>query len=250
MPIHLPDKYKYHPKVSSVSYSLSQTLIIVQPDERVVAVFRNQDRQKRYDFLDISMGISRGLDLVRLPTHHPNPFLTYVTSCHPQTYWKDGYKVVDASGYEDVCCPGLLYPRSLSVDNVWALMAERLGAYVFPTPPNWRPDPDPADSEGTDSPPTSPLRVSQGDRERERDAARCRDREESYAHTNVSSPSLRESMKERCPMCADRYTYWAVSPPVFLSRHSRRWHVHVDCLQHLMPRRQFGLKPVDAVEYV
>ncbi|KAG5644255.1 hypothetical protein DXG03_008793 [Asterophora parasitica] len=205
MPLHLPDSHKYYPAV----------------EEQVIAVFRNQDRQKRYNFLDITTGVSRGVDLVRSfalrPVSPPNI---------QQSYWKEGYKITDSvHGYEDVFCPGLLYPRSLTVDKVWSLIAERLGAYVFSTPTDWSPDSDEDDSYNHS-------------REQE---ARC---------TEWGGGTTEREPGERCVMCADRRAYWAVSPPVFLSRHSRRWHVHTDCLHHLMPRRQFGLKPIEVVEYV
>ncbi|KAF5373486.1 hypothetical protein D9615_009426 [Tricholomella constricta] len=205
MPIHLPDKHKYYPAV----------------EEKVIAVFRNQDRQKRYDFLDITTGVNRGLDM---------------------TYWKEGYTITDVNGYESVFCPGLLYPRSLTVDEVWSRIAERLGAYVFPTPANWRPDPE-------DEAYTYSVRAG-GARDLGDRCGAVRDGEWDREKTAAAATGEREREKERCVMCADRKTYWAVSPPVFLSRHSRRWHVHVDCLQHLMPRCQFGMKPVEVVEYV
>ncbi|KAF8064843.1 hypothetical protein FPV67DRAFT_157416 [Lyophyllum atratum] len=204
MPIHLPDAHKYRP----------------EEKEKVIAVFKNHDRQKRYDFLDITTGVNQGIDI---------------------TYWKDAYSIKTVNGHEDTFCPGLLYPRSLTVDEVWSRIAERLGAYVFATPPNWRPDPEEEDDSDQYGHPARPRKNELEDWRYRREYDRIRD-------ADGDLERVRE--QERCAMCADRRTYWAVSPPVFLSRHSRRWHVHVDCLQHFMPRHQFGLKPVEVVEYV
>lgn len=201
--------HKYHPKEK----------------ERVIAIFKNHDRQKRYDFLEITIGTSQGLDV---------------------TYWKDAYTVLDANGHEHVCCPGLLYPRSLTIDEVWSRIAERLGAYVFLTLPNWRPDPEEEDEEYIS--PSKSRKYELEDWRGERDYGRASDEDED--EDAKAKANVREREREYCVMCADRRTYWAVSPPVFPSRHSRRWHVHVDCLQNFLPRRQFGLKPIDEVEYV
>ncbi|KAG6853871.1 hypothetical protein C0991_000478 [Blastosporella zonata] len=142
------------------------------------------------------------------------------------TYWKEAFRIKDPTGQETLCCPGLIYPRTLTAAEVWSRIADRLSAYVFLTPKNWSPDS--GDAEGPRIAPEA-FKKEQYDQE---------------------SRSGAQEYQECCAMCADRLKYWAVSPPVFLSRHSRRWHIHVDCLQHLMPRRQFGLKPVDVVDFV
>ncbi|GLB39501.1 hypothetical protein LshimejAT787_0700110 [Lyophyllum shimeji] len=198
-PIHLPDGQKYHP----------------EEEENVILIFKTYDRQKHHDFLEITTGVNQGVYL---------------------KYWKDAYSIRDSNGHEHVCCPGLLYPPSLSIDEARSRIFERLRAYVFPTPPNWRPDSDSeANEEYIDSP--RPRGYPLVDWREERDYDGARDAEE-------------RRQKEHCVMCADRRTYWAVSPPVFLSRHSRKWHVHVDCLQNFLPRQQFGLKAVVDVDYV
>ncbi|KAG6844645.1 hypothetical protein H0H87_005096 [Tephrocybe sp. NHM501043] len=198
MPMHVPDGHKYPPVL----------------DEKVIAVVKNFDRQKHCDYLDLITGLNEGMDT---------------------TYWKDVFRIKDPTGQEVLCCPGLIYPRTLTAAEVWSRIADRLTPYVFFTPSNWRPDPgDAEDRNAYNGAPEvhkqepSDLEIRQDDNHR----------------------SVARESEERCAMCADRLKYWAVSPPVFLSRHSRRWHLHIDCLQHLMPRRQFGLRPVDVVDFV
>jgi len=192
MPIHLPDTHKFHPK----------------NDESVVAIFRNFDRQKRYDFLDITTGVNLGLDT---------------------TYWKDGYEIKEPNGKIGLYCPGMLYSHRYTVDEVWALLASRLGDYVFPTSSNWTPE------YGHDYDPDKRETCA-------RECCRYKSDTKTQEESNVDN--------DDCPMCADRQFYWAVTPAVFLSRHSRRWHVHLDCFHHFMPRRQFGMKAIQNVEYI
>ncbi|KAG6827380.1 hypothetical protein H0H92_012036 [Tricholoma furcatifolium] len=185
---------------------------ILQLDEKIIAVVKAHDEKRSLDYLDITIGFNEGMD---------------------STYWKDGYKIRDSSGSETLCCPGLIYPRTLTNSEVWSRIGARLTEYVFLTPPGWRPDLD-------------------------------KDIDKSYTPPQIHKPTLRDEKRiqleeqglkiypvhERCAMCADREKYWAVSPPVFLSKNSRRWHVHADCLQQLLPRRQFGLEPVEHVDFV
>ncbi|KAH0584771.1 hypothetical protein H2248_008053 [Termitomyces sp. 'cryptogamus'] len=195
MPVHLPDAHKYHPAL----------------EEQVIAVVRHHDHQKGCDYLDLTSGINEGID---------------------STYWKDGYKIRDRSGQEVLCCPGLLYPRTLTASEVWSHIAKRLAAYVFLTPTNRRSEPD---------------------AEADEDERRVHVSSQAYKmelSEKVVKIEDQENKEEHCAMCADRRKYWAVSPPVFLSRNSRRWHIHVDCLQHFLPRRQFGLKPTETVDFV
>ncbi|KAF8064827.1 hypothetical protein FPV67DRAFT_157031 [Lyophyllum atratum] len=182
MPLHLPDKQKYRPVIG----------------ETVRAVVVNQDQRQPYNFLDIITGTNQGLD---------------------PTYRKEGYKVVEIDGDEDVHCPGLLYPKSHTIDQVRSRIADRLREYVFATRLDWVPNLE----GGIES-------------EKNKDPR--------------ASDEVVKTESEHCAMCADRRTYWAVSPPVFLSHGSRQWHLHYDCFQHLLPRRQFNLEPVKFVAYI
>ncbi|KAG6908604.1 hypothetical protein DXG01_004007 [Tephrocybe rancida] len=199
MPIHMPDTHKFVPEA----------------DEKIIALVKNYDRQKQLDYLDLTTGFNEGID---------------------PSYWKDSFRIKDLStGQETLCCPGLMYPYTLTTDEVWSRIAARLTLYVFLTPTNWRPDPDDADDETVYRTPPVVYSIPR------------RDEEGKYGEDRASRS---KEQVEHCAMCADRLKYWAVSPPVFLSRHSRKWHIHVDCLQHFMPRRQFGLKPVKVVDFV
>ncbi|KAG5715841.1 hypothetical protein E4T56_gene8650 [Termitomyces sp. T112] len=177
MPVHLPDAHKYHPAL----------------EEQVIAVVRHHDHQKGCDYLDLTSGINEGID---------------------STYWKDGYKIRDRSGQEVLCCPGLLYPRTLTASEVWSHIAKRLAAYVFLTPTNRRSEPD---------------------AEADEDERRVHVSSQAYKmelSEKVVKIEDQENKEEHCAMCADRRKYWAVSPP------------------HFLPRRQFGLKPTETVDFV
>lgn len=132
--------------------------------------------------------------------------------------WKEAYKIVESDGRVDAHCPGLLYRSTVTHGEVLSRMVERLSAYIFATP------------------------VDQ-------EAGSNTDNESETITARGNSPRVAEDM-EYCPICADQRTYWAVSPPVFLSRNARRWHLHHDCFQVILPRCQFKLEPVQMVDYM